>query len=232
MELNTLSKTEYAYRELRNRIITGELPAGTLISESTLSRQLGVSRTPVREAIRMLAREGFIDAESTFSRVHSLSVKEICDLNEVRLTLEETALKTSITRIPEDEISAAVSEWRSILDLMESPWYDREKVLERIFEADYQTHLLTIRYCENTVIPALYENLLARITWSQGIISTLIRDDQRTVQYHLDFLDRIRSRDLAGSIWILKSHVMDSLYSIRAENLTRGNGSLNLPKWT
>jgi DNA-binding GntR family transcriptional regulator len=84
---------ERAFLELRERILTGEIKPGTVLSEARLAEELGMSRTPVREALARLARDGF--AQRFPGRgviVRELSLKEILDVFEVQACLEEYAI--------------------------------------------------------------------------------------------------------------------------------------------
>ena len=232
MEAVGISKSEYAYQAIRSLIISGQLSAGTLISESALSRQLEISRTPAREAIRLLISEGFIDSEGSFSRVHSMSLKEIYDLNEVRLHLEEMAMNTSISRIPEAELNTLINEWSKILQMVDGSIYNREPVLKRIRQLDNVTHLLIIRHCDNAVIPKLYENLLAKVNWSQSMISTLIKNDRKTIQYHMQLLRQLQERNIHEAKQILRAHIYDSLEGISEKRLLKGYEGLPVPNWS
>ena len=98
--------SEKAYDEIKNAICDGTITAGTLLSENALAQQLGMSRTPVREAMRALESEGWLDIRSGIGAyVRPLSSKDIEDLYEVRCLLEVQAAKTSIFHITDEEIS-------------------------------------------------------------------------------------------------------------------------------
>src|ERR1700736_6962000 len=103
---------------IRDRIVEGGLPAGGFIDEPTLALELGVSRTPVREALKVLAFEGLVDIfPNQGSYVAKITAEDACELIELLAQLEgfagelachrcsEEALK-SLTRMHEDMISA------------------------------------------------------------------------------------------------------------------------------
>ena len=64
------TRSEQAYRSLRATIVRGELPSGTVLHDAELARQLGVSRTPIREALRRLEAAGFIALQLWERRKH------------------------------------------------------------------------------------------------------------------------------------------------------------------
>src|SRR5271157_1323834 len=83
------SLAEKAYLYLRRKILSGELPAGIPLSEASIARELGNSRTPLREAIRRLAAEGFLrHIPNRGSMVVEFSKRDIAELYELREALE------------------------------------------------------------------------------------------------------------------------------------------------
>jgi DNA-binding GntR family transcriptional regulator len=90
---------------LRDAILSGEIPQGAVLSQVQLARQFGVSRTPLREAVRMLQAEGFIDAAPNQRiRVASLSVSELEQLYTLRITLEAVAIRISVPRFTDGDL--------------------------------------------------------------------------------------------------------------------------------
>lgn len=98
---------EYVFEHLKEAILNGDLPPGTRIMEVELSEQLGVSRTPVREAIRRLAKENFVEMyprRGTY--VAKLTKNDILQVLEIRKELEGFAASLSALRMTIDEIEA------------------------------------------------------------------------------------------------------------------------------
>jgi DNA-binding GntR family transcriptional regulator len=93
------SLTAMAVDALRRAIVSGDLGLGEQLSEGTLSRMLGISKTPVREALQQLRHEGLVRIiPQTGSFVFTMSAHEVLELCELRLTLEEAALHFAIER--------------------------------------------------------------------------------------------------------------------------------------
>ena len=87
------------YEELRRRILDGSMRPGAPVSQVRLARELGVHRTPLREALRMLQREGLIDAEPNRRvRIATISSEEIEDLYARRILLEVLAVRVGTPR--------------------------------------------------------------------------------------------------------------------------------------
>jgi len=105
---------EHVHRTIREAILDGSIPAGQTMSQVALADELGVSRTPLREALRMLQSEGLIEGEPNRRvRVSSLSLAGLEELYTIRIPLEVTALRLSLPRMaPEDlaQLEGAMAE--------------------------------------------------------------------------------------------------------------------------
>jgi DNA-binding GntR family transcriptional regulator len=96
------------HARLRQLILDGTLPAGTVLSQLQLSEALGVSRTPLREAMRMLQEEGLLDAEpNQRPRVKGFDSSDLESVYSTRILLESFAVALTITTLTEDDIREA-----------------------------------------------------------------------------------------------------------------------------
>jgi DNA-binding GntR family transcriptional regulator len=129
VQLEAASLADQAYVVLREMIVSLDLPPGTLVKEPELVARLGIGRTPVREALRRLSLERFIEV---FPRrgmvVTTVDVRDLARLCEVRLALEPAAARLAAERATEadlDEITSVLAELggrrrrdgRSLIDL-------------------------------------------------------------------------------------------------------------------
>lgn len=89
---------ESTYEKLRNGIISGDLPPGMHLVETSLAETLGVSRTPIREALSKLEQDGLVERGSRGLQVRHRSPAEILEIFEVRIVLEGTAAKLAAER--------------------------------------------------------------------------------------------------------------------------------------
>ena len=98
-----LNLRETVLEQLRTAIVTGELAEGELVSAPTLGQALGVSATPVREAMMDLVREGLVETvKNKGFRVTSMSDKDLDDLAQIRMLLEPPAIRMVAANIPEE----------------------------------------------------------------------------------------------------------------------------------
>lgn len=102
--------TETVHAALRELIYAGDLPAGLIISQVELSEALGVSRTPLREAIRMLQEEGLIDAEpNRRCRIAGFDAADVDSTCGSRIVLEALGMTVSLSRVDGEMLANALS---------------------------------------------------------------------------------------------------------------------------
>jgi DNA-binding GntR family transcriptional regulator len=102
--------SDQVYLTLREHLYSGQVPAGHPLQEAALATQLGVSRTPVREALARLASEGLLDTFGRSFIVPSLSETDVEEIYELRLLLEPAALRDIAMRIRDKSEVAAIRE--------------------------------------------------------------------------------------------------------------------------
>ena len=94
-------------RLIRHAIIDGRLPPGRRLKEEELARELGISRTPVREALLMLHAEGLVEvAPNRGAAVRSHSVEDLDDLYQLRAVLEGYSTRRAAARLSDDDVAA------------------------------------------------------------------------------------------------------------------------------
>ena len=104
--LDTDSTPAFVYEVLRRRIISGTLTAGSELAQARVAEEFGVSRGPVREAFRLLQREGLIvTAVNLRARVSDLSAEEVDHLYALRVVNEALALRVSIPCFTDEELN-------------------------------------------------------------------------------------------------------------------------------
>src|SRR6201987_3314616 len=107
-EMRHRTMAEYALEQLREAIIMGELPAGTPLRLDELARSLGLSVSPIREAVRQLEALGLAKhVPHQGARVLDFDVNELRDLFQIRLALEALAVRRPPRRVPDAGAAAA-----------------------------------------------------------------------------------------------------------------------------
>ncbi|MFM8762916.1 MAG: GntR family transcriptional regulator [Solirubrobacterales bacterium] len=99
--------TGYVYDRLRSMVLGGELPAGTPVSQASLAQELGVSRTPLREAARLLQNEGLLVGEPNQRlRVAEVSLEDLDQLYAIRVAAEALALRVAVPKMTGEHVGA------------------------------------------------------------------------------------------------------------------------------
>ena len=141
---------EIVYEELKRQILVGEIAPGTRMMEVELAEDMGVSRTPVREAIRKLEKEGLVTIEPRRGAYASdISIKDMVDVLEVRQMLEGMAASMAAQKVTEEEK----------LDFVEANSAYKNAVkkgnIEEIIRYDELFHQLIVSYSGNKTLNQL-----------------------------------------------------------------------------
>jgi len=141
---NTVSgrdSTEVAYLQLRKAIVRCEIPNGVQLSQRELSELLGVGRTPLREALRMLQREGLVEAEPNHRvRVADFSIPDLEQLYAMRISLEALAIRLTVPLLQTDELRQLEGFLTQMAGLPTPEEYERWEVPHRAFHLSLVAH--------------------------------------------------------------------------------------------
>lgn len=145
---------DVVFNTLRQAILKGELEPGERLMEIQLAERLGVSRTPIREAIRKLELEGLVNmVPRKGAEVASITEKDLNDVLEVRCTLEELAVELACNKITKEQIDSlnvALDEFREVC---------HNQQLTEIAEKDVKFHDIIFEATGNTRLIQMLSNL-------------------------------------------------------------------------
>ena len=133
-QFKSTSLADQVFDRLENDIIQGTYPKGEILTELKLVEQLGVSRTPIREALRRLEQERLIEDTGKGSRVLGITEDDLLDIMTIRERVEGVAAYYAAINITED----AKNELTHLVDLQE--FYFEKKDAERLRQVDDQFH--------------------------------------------------------------------------------------------
>jgi DNA-binding GntR family transcriptional regulator len=152
------SLADKVYDLLKRQILSGEIKGGMTIPEEQLAQEFGVSRTPIREAIRKLSEYGLVVLKPrTHAMVYKVDEKEAKDIAKVRIALEQLAVETLTTRSIEDHVD--------ILSRLsaECQYYLGIGNRAELFVRDSLFHLELVKCTGNKALYTLYERLDSRV---------------------------------------------------------------------
>ena len=110
-----LSQADRVHRELRDMLLRGELPYGDRLVEEQLAERFGISRTPVREALRRLEGDGHLQRDPAGGmRPRPPRVSTMRDLYELRVVVEDLVVRRAAATVPSEVLDALAAEWREI----------------------------------------------------------------------------------------------------------------------
>lgn len=129
-----VQNVDVVHDRVRKAILSGELPPETIISQVRLARDLGVSRTPLREALRMLQREGLIESEHNRRvRVAGFSLPDLEQLYIMRVALESAAIRLTIPRMIPEDVATLEGDLAQMVHFDEQEDFERWEVPHRVF---------------------------------------------------------------------------------------------------
>jgi DNA-binding GntR family transcriptional regulator len=204
------SLSDQAYYRIRELIVTLELAPGSLVSERDLMEQLDLGRTPIREALRALARERLVEVYPRRGMfVSGVDVRDLAGLSEVRLTLEPRAARLAAERATEaDRARIAI--------LLKELDHVRDKPDERaLIDLDQRIHRHIYECTHNAFLAATlneYYVLTLRI-WFLALARVARLED--AVREHRELLLSIRAGDSDRAEDAMRRHVTGFENAIR-----------------
>lgn len=193
---------EIAYEVLKHAIITGEIPAGERIVETDYADRLHISRTPLREALRKLERDGLV--EYVLRRgviVRAFTIADVEEIYTIRNALEMLTLPAIIEKATEEDIVSLRSQLHEMDNLMEVKDFDALSPVTRAF------HRQLTAICGQNRILRVIEGQDEFITRFSAMA---IRQENRLLEAHKEhyaLVNFIEQRDLAGFQDLMERHI-------------------------
>ena len=216
MESNfTVNMKEYlplrdvVFNTLRQAILRGELKPGERLMEIQLANKLGVSRTPIREAIRKLELEGLVlMIPRKGAEVADISEKSLRDVLEVREALEELAVQLACDKITKEEIEdlkKAAEDFKKIL---------KSRDITEIAEADVRFHDIIFMATDNQKLVQLLNNL--REQMYRFRVEYLKNEEvhPQLIAEHEKIIEHIMERDKAKASAIVSEHINNQVEGV------------------
>lgn len=193
---------ELVFEALREAIVNGTLAPGERLMEVQLAEELGVSRTPVREAIRRLELEGYVVmVPRKGAYVASMSAKDVAEVFEIRTALEGLAAELAAERITEEELEELERKLHYVALRVE------EGDLEKLVEADTEFHDLLYRASRNQRLVQIIGNLREQIQRFRAASLATPGRMQETLEEHKKIVEAVAKRNGALARRLAEEHI-------------------------
>lgn len=205
---------------LRRMIVAGELRSGEPISEPTLCRQLGVSRTPLREALKVLAFDQWVDlVPNRGAVVTTLTSEEAAALFELLEGLEQFVGELAAARATRDEMA----EIRALHDQMGNHFDARD--LHAYFTTNQRIHHCLVQATRNPALIATQQNLARKVVRVRAMANLMTGRQEASFGEHAAILEALEQRDgpLLGRL--LRAHLHDAGVAVREALAARRTAS-------
>jgi DNA-binding GntR family transcriptional regulator len=200
---------------LRDLIVSGELLPGTKVREHALCARFGISRTPLREALKVLASEGLVQLMPRRGAfVAEITQTEIDELFPIMAALEALAAEAACRRITEENI-------RALRELHRQMYAFHAAGAERDYlRLNRQIHLALFEIAGNASLTSIYEQLLVRIHSVRFVARKTPVQWQRAVGEHVLIMAAIERRDGPRLARLLRSHLLKTAVPIARHSLS------------
>jgi DNA-binding GntR family transcriptional regulator len=182
---------------LRDMIVEGKLSPGERVNEAALCDQFGVSRTPLREALKVLASEGLVNLlPRRGARIAGLDAREICEVFEVLSSLERTAAELAAGRMTATDLARLQQLQHRIQQ------HHRARRRHEYFRQNHALHEAVVALSGNSVLKETHARLLARVRRARYMAILSEERWDESVREHAEILTALETRNarLAGAL--------------------------------
>ncbi|MDE6312884.1 MAG: GntR family transcriptional regulator [Lachnospiraceae bacterium] len=201
---------DVVFHTLRQAILKGELKPGERLMEIQLAQRLGVSRTPIREAIRKLELEGLVlMIPRKGAEVAKLTEKSMQDVLEVRRALEELAIQLACGRITKEEVQELENKKREFKEIIGG------QEVVAMAEADEAFHTVIYKATKNEKLIYILNNLREQM-YRYRVEYLKDKSIHPTIlQEHEEIVNAVRRRDGKGAVQAISTHIDNQQEAIR-----------------
>lgn len=205
------SKKTIVYESLKSRIINNLINPGEPLNEGVLSKELKISKTPIREALQQLEKEGFIEnipVKGAF--VSMISIQDIRELFEIREVLECEVIRRAALKADPERVGA-------IREKFVSSESDSKKGSAGHFKSGDEIHAFIFETFGNKRLKEIYKRLQDHIVRSRihFFNQSPSGRSEESFKEHLEILDALKARDPLRAEKAVRDHLQNSLEYIR-----------------
>lgn len=216
---------EEIVERIRDMILTGELPSGARISEQTLCARFGVSRTPLREALKLLSSEGFlILTPNRGATVSGLSERDMREAFPIMGALEALAGELACANATKDQIDDIAAMTEAMADC------HARGELEGYFKLNQRIHLAIAAAADNPTLERMQRSLDGRVRRGRYQANMSRARWDEAMAEHVEIARALTQRDGRRVAMLLRTHLANKLASLKAtltevDQTSEGNGA-------
>lgn len=200
---------ELVFQALKEAIIGGELKPGERLMEVQLAEEMGVSRTPVREAIRKLELEGLVVMiPRKGAYVSDITIKDAAEFFEIRWALEGLAAALAAERITDEEIEELERVSQEVKKAAE------KTDIEALIEKDAEFHKILFNATRNDRLAQMIKNLKEQLHRFREKSFANPKRVRNTIKEHQKIIDALKSRDAQKAEILTKEHIKKTEYNV------------------
>lgn len=197
-----------AYETIKELILSNSLDTDKLYSETQLAKNMGISRTPLREALQCLSQDGYITIiPSRGFKVRTLNKKNAKMIIEARCAIEGFCIHSIIADNKSIRYEKLINELEATIELMDK-YLNIDNDLDLFSEADHKFHLLIVHYLGNIEFNSMYQRLMYMIHLTTSQVLSIPNRPKSTLDEHIDILNYIKSGQGDNAYQALINHLM------------------------
>lgn len=206
------------FHYIRDGILDGRYKSGDALVETKVAQELGISRTPVREAIRQLELEGLvISIPNKGVVVSGITEQDVEDIYTIRSIVEGLAVRWATERIDEEELK----ELEEIVELMD--YYTKKDDYEQLAQLDTRFHDVIYDSCRSKVLKNTLSDLLRYVERARLGSLKVPKRAQLALEEHRGILDAIIRRDGKAAEMLMVQHISHASLNLHANKEKRPN---------
>jgi DNA-binding GntR family transcriptional regulator len=197
--------SDKAYEEIKKKIIQGELPPGSRLVDSLLGERYGISRTPMRDAIRRLVEEGLVISNTKKGYfVFKPTSQDIMEIYELRLILDKAVVSKLINEIFPNDRQFYLKAAQELSD-----WLNKEIVTEQkhFIQYDEYFHGSLVRLVNNSRLSNIYDDNRAQTKIFRYQTSMSQERIETANKLHIELIECIKNLDIEGALRTVTAHV-------------------------
>lgn len=197
----TISLADQIFERLETDILSGVYPRGSVLTEISLSEDLEVSRTPIREAVRRLEQEHLVESSSKGVKVLSITFEDAMVIYDIRYQTEGLAAKSCAENITDEQLL----EMKELLDLQE--FYIKKGDSEKVKNIDNQFHSMIYQFAGSHIYA---DTLIPLHKKTQKYRKAAVTSSGKATDSHLEhchIYEAIAARNPDGAEQAMKDHV-------------------------